>query len=72
MAEPLTRVEIAFYPEFVNHWLRFGEADEWQDLDRRRALAFFRSGRVLRLSRVSGAWFTLVQVFPWWGLCSFC
>lgn len=46
MAEPLTRVEIVFYPEFVNHWLRFGEADEWRDLDRRRALAFFKPGRV--------------------------
>jgi len=48
MAEPilLTRVEIVFLPEFVNHWLRFGQADEWQDLDRRRAFAYFRPGRV--------------------------
>lgn len=46
MNEPLTRVEIVFYPEFQNHWLRFGEADEWQDLDRRRALAFFKPGKI--------------------------
>ena len=46
MSELLTCVEIAFYPEFQNHWLRFGEADEWRDLDRRRALAFFKPGRV--------------------------
>jgi len=47
MSEPFTRVEIAFYPEHLNHWLRFGAPDEQQDLDRRRSLAFFKPGRVL-------------------------
>lgn len=30
----------------MNHWLRFGPADHWQDVDRRRAYAYFRPGRV--------------------------
>jgi hypothetical protein len=46
VTESLTRVEILFLPEFVNHWLRFGEADEWRDIDRRRAYAYFGPGRV--------------------------
>ena len=46
MSESFTRVEIAFYPEYLNHWLRFGEPDEQQDLDRRRSLALFKPGRV--------------------------
>lgn len=46
MTEDLTRVEIAFYPEHLNNWLRFGAPDEQLDLDRRRSLALFRPGRV--------------------------
>ena len=46
MSEPFTRVEIAFYPEYLNNWLRFGVPDESQDLDRRRSLVFFKPGRV--------------------------
>lgn len=46
MSESFTRVEIAFYPEHLNHWLRFGEPDEQQDLDRRRSLALFKPGRI--------------------------
>lgn len=46
MSEHFTHVEIAFYPEFLNHWLRFGEPDQWLDLDRRRLLALFKPGRV--------------------------
>ena len=46
MSEVFTRVDIACYPEHLNHWLRFGEPDESQDLDRRRSLALFRPGRV--------------------------
>ncbi len=46
MSEDLTRVEIAFYPEHLNNWLRFGAPDEQLDLDRRRSLALFRPGRV--------------------------
>lgn len=46
MSETFTRAEIAFYPEHLNHWLRFGEPDERHDLDRRRSLALFKSGRV--------------------------
>jgi len=47
MSEHFTRVEIAFYPEHLNHWLRFGATDAQQDLDRRRSLALFKPGRVL-------------------------
>ena len=46
MSEFFTRVEIAFYPEHLNHWLRFGEPDEQQDLDRRRSLALFKPDRI--------------------------
>lgn len=46
MSEPFTRVEIVFYPEHLNHWLRFGMPDEQHDLDRRRSLALFKPGRV--------------------------
>ncbi|WP_420346523.1 DUF2840 domain-containing protein [Pelagibius sp.] len=46
MSEPFTRVEIAFYPEHLNNWLRFGMSDEQHDLDRRRSLALFKPGRV--------------------------
>lgn len=46
MSESFTRVEIAFYPEHLNHWLRFGEPDGQQDLDRRRSLALFKPGRI--------------------------
>lgn len=46
MSEPFTRVEIVFYPEHVNNWLRFGDPDEQHDLDRRRSLALFKPGRI--------------------------
>lgn len=46
MPEHFTRVEIAFFPEYVNNWLRFGAPDAQQDLDRRRSVAFFRPGRI--------------------------
>lgn len=46
MSEPFTRVEIAFYPEHLNWWLRFGTPDESQDLDRRRSLALFKPDRI--------------------------
>lgn len=46
MAEVLTRVQLAFYPEHLNWWLRFGEPDRRILLDRRRAVALFRPGQV--------------------------
>ena len=46
MSESYTRVEIAFYPEYLNHWLRFGAPVEQHDLDRRRSLALFKPGQV--------------------------
>lgn len=46
MSESYTRVEIAFYPEHLNHWLRFGAPVEQHDLDRRRSLALFKPGQV--------------------------
>lgn len=47
MCDLFTRVEIAFYPEFINQWLRFGLPDGQHDLDRRRAIALFKPARVL-------------------------
>lgn len=41
MSEYFTCVELAFYPEHLNYWLRFGVPDERYDLDRRRSLALF-------------------------------
>lgn len=46
MNRELTLVEIAFYPEYLNNWLRFGVPDLDYDLDRRRALACFEPGRI--------------------------
>ena len=46
MCEVFTGVEIAFYPEFINFWLRFGEPNAQHVLDRRRSLALFRSGQI--------------------------
>ena len=46
MSDDLTRVEIAFFPEHLNFWLRFGAPDEQFDLDRRRSLALFKPGRI--------------------------
>jgi hypothetical protein len=46
MLKHFTQVQIAFYPEHLNHWLRFGAPDESHDLDRRRSLAFFKPGRI--------------------------
>lgn len=46
MSEHFTRVEIVFYPEYLNHWLRFGIPESQLDLDSRRSLALFRSGQV--------------------------
>ncbi len=58
MSEFFTRAEIEFYPEFANLWLRFGEPDQEFDLDRRRAIAFFKPaklfGYVCWLSNVYG------------------
>lgn len=45
MSEPLTSVEIAFYPEHLNHWLRFGVPRWTHVLDRRRSLALFGPGQ---------------------------
>lgn len=46
MTEPYTRVEIAFYPEYLNWWLRFGVLQALHDLGRRRSLALFKPGEV--------------------------
>ena len=51
MSEPFTRVEIAFFPEHLNWWLRFGAPDESQDLDRRRSLALFKPDRIFGYMR---------------------
>jgi len=41
-----TRVELAFYPEHLNYWLRFGEPARRIELDRRRSLALFELGQI--------------------------
>ena len=46
MFESFTGVEIAFYPEYINCWLRFGEPDAKHDLDRRRSLVLFGPAQV--------------------------
>jgi len=46
MNRQFTLVEVAFYPEFLNYWLRFGVPDLEFNLDRRRALACFKPGRI--------------------------
>lgn len=45
MVDEVTRVEIAFYPEHFNDWLRFGTPDHVYFLDRRRSLALFAADR---------------------------
>lgn len=47
MSEFFTGVEIAFYPEYINFWLRFGEPDAKHDLDGRRSLVLFGPARVV-------------------------
>ncbi len=49
----LTRVELAFYPEYTNYWLRFGTPKERIELDKRRALAFFAPSQVFGYVRWS-------------------
>lgn len=42
----LTRVELAFYPEHTNYWLRFSNPVDRIELDRRRSLAVFEPGQI--------------------------
>lgn len=53
MFELLTCVQIAFYPEHLNNWLRFGDPIHAIDLDRRRSLAFFCPGQIFGYVRWS-------------------
>ena len=46
MCRVFTRVEVAFYPEYLNNWLRFGDPIYNFDLDRRRSLAIFKPGQI--------------------------
>ena len=46
MCKTFTRVEVAFYPEYLNNWLRFGDPVYDFDLDRRRSLAIFKSSQI--------------------------
>lgn len=48
-----TRVELAFYPEHLNYWLRFGSPVDRIELDRRRSLAVFEPGQVFGYVRWS-------------------
>lgn len=49
----LTRVELAFYPEHTNHWLRFGSPVERIVLDKRRSLALFEPDQIFGYVRWS-------------------
>ncbi|WP_417462962.1 DUF2840 domain-containing protein [Kordiimonas sp.] len=49
----LTRVELAFYPEHLNYWLRFGSPVDRIELDKRRSLAVFEPGQVFGYVRWS-------------------
>ncbi|MDA4848887.1 DUF2840 domain-containing protein [Hoeflea poritis] len=46
MSKFFTSVEIAFYPEYINCWLRFGKPDAKHNLDRRRSLVLFGPAQV--------------------------
>ena len=46
MTEFFTGVEIAFYTEHLNYWLRFGKPVRVATLERRRSLSFFQPGQV--------------------------
>jgi len=46
MSEYFINVEIAFFPEFLNNWLRFDAPAAQLKLDRRRSIAFFRRAQV--------------------------
>lgn len=48
-----TRVELAFYPEYLNYRLRFGAPMKRIELDRRRSLALFEPGQVFGYVRWS-------------------
>ena len=48
-----TRVELAFYPEHLNYWLRFSAPVRRIELDRRRSLALFAPGQVFGYVRWS-------------------
>ena len=54
MPEFFTCVEIEFYPEFANHWLRFGAPDRLFDLDRRRTAGFFKPARLFGYVALAG------------------
>ncbi|WP_417319645.1 DUF2840 domain-containing protein [Erythrobacter aureus] len=50
----LTLVEIAFYPEVINDWLRFGTPDAERIIDRRRSLATFAPDKLFAYIRWRG------------------
>lgn len=51
MAELLTRVAVHFLPEFLDHWVRFGDATHTVYLDRRRAYQYFASRQIFSYVR---------------------
>lgn len=50
----LTVAQIAFYPEVINDWLRFGTPDAERIIDRRRSLAAFSPDRLFAYIRWRG------------------
>lgn len=53
MCKLFTRVEVAFYPEHLNNWLRFGIPVYDLNLDRRRSLAIYKPGQIFGYIRWS-------------------
>lgn len=50
----LTRVGLCYFPDEVNHWLRFGTPVKKVTMDRRRVFAFFKTGQVFGYVRWEG------------------
>lgn len=51
MSDLLTRVATWFLPEYLDHWVRFGEARHIRYLDRRRGYQYFRPGQIFAYVR---------------------
>jgi len=54
MTSDLTTVELIFYDQQINHWVRFGREAGERVIDRRRRLRFFAPGAVFAFVRWQG------------------
>ena len=51
MAAPMTEVELVFYRDRIEHWLRFGTQERERIIDRRRRIIAFAPGETFALVR---------------------